>query len=114
MDVAAAGCDILMMSGASAIVDRRDVLPAGLEAAGGRVTHFGMPVDPGNLMLMGELDGRPAVGLPGCARSPKTNGFDQVLPRLVAGLAVSPQDVMRLGAGGLLKEIPSQIGRAHV
>src|SRR3546814_3621137 len=84
------------------------VLPAGLEAAGGRVTHFGMPVDPGNLMLMGELDGRPAVGLPGCARSPKTNGFDQVLPRLVAGLAVSPQDVMRLGAGGLLKEIPSR------
>src|SRR3546814_942102 len=53
------------------------VLPAGLEAAGGRVTHFGMPVDPGNLMLMGELDGRPAVGLPGCARSPKTNRSEE-------------------------------------
>jgi molybdenum cofactor cytidylyltransferase len=107
-ELAAAGCDILLMSGASAIVDRRDVLPAGLEAAGGRVTHFGMPVDPGNLMLLGELAGRPAVGLPGCARSPKVNGFDWVLQRLVAGLAVAPQDVMRLGAGGLLKEIPSR------
>jgi len=106
--LAAAGCDILLMSGASAIVDRRDVLPAGLEAAGGRVTHFGMPVDPGNLMLMGELAGRPAVGLPGCARSPKVNGFDWVLQRLVAGLAVAPEDVMRLGAGGLLKEIASR------
>src|SRR3546814_7230190 len=53
-ELAAAGCDILMMSGASAIVDRRDVLPAGLVAAGGRVPHFGMPVAPGNLMLMGD------------------------------------------------------------
>ena len=107
-ELAAAGCDVLLMSGASAIVDRRDVLPAALEAAGGRVTHFGMPVDPGNLMLLGELGGRPAVGLPGCARSPKVNGFDWVLQRLVAGLAVGPEDVMRLGAGGLLKEIASR------
>src|SRR3546814_13976020 len=102
MDVAAAGCDILMMSGASAIVDRRDVLPAGLVAAGGRVTHFGMPVDPGNLMLMGELDGSPAVGLPGCARSPKGNGLDWVLQRPAAGLTVAPPDVMRTAAGGPL------------
>jgi molybdenum cofactor cytidylyltransferase len=107
-ELAEAGCDILLMSGASAIVDRRDVLPAALEAAGGRVAHFGMPVDPGNLMMLGELAGRPAVGLPGCARSPKVNGFDWVLQRLVAGLAVAPEDVMRLGAGGLLKEIPSR------
>ena len=107
-ELAAAGCDVLLMSGASAIVDRRDVLPAGLEAAGGRVDHFGMPVDPGNLMLMGMLDGRAVVGLPGCARSPKVNGFDWVLQRLIAGLAVTPADVMRMGAGGLLKEIPSR------
>ena len=106
--LAAEGCDILLMSGASAIVDRRDVLPSGLEAAGGRVTHFGMPVDPGNLMLLGELQGLPVVGLPGCARSPKVNGFDWVLQRLVAGLKVGPEDVMRLGAGGLLKEIAAR------
>ena len=106
--LAAEGCDILLMSGASAIVDRRDVLPAGLEAAGGRVDHFGMPVDPGNLMLLGTLDGRPVVGLPGCARSPKVNGFDWVLQRLVAGLSVTPENIMRLGAGGLLKEIASR------
>ncbi|MEQ8357601.1 MAG: molybdopterin-binding/glycosyltransferase family 2 protein [Kiloniellaceae bacterium] len=107
-DLRAADCDILLMSGASAIVDRRDVLPAALEAAGGKVRHFGMPVDPGNLMLLGELGGRPVVGLPGCARSPKFNGFDWVLQRLVAGLKVTPADVMRLGAGGLLKEIASR------
>ncbi len=106
--LAAEGCEILLMSGASAIVDRRDVLPAALEAAGGKVTQFGMPVDPGNLILLGELEGRPVVGLPGCARSPKLNGFDWVLQRLIAGLDVTPRDVMRMGAGGLLKEIPSR------
>ena len=99
------GNEVLLMSGASAIVDRRDVLPAALEAAGGRVVHFGMPVDPGNLIMLGELDGRPVVGLPGCARSPKVNGFDWVLQRLVAGLDVTPQSIMQMGAGGLLKEI---------
>jgi molybdenum cofactor cytidylyltransferase len=107
-ELAAEGCDILLMSGASAIVDRRDVLPAGLEEAGGRVSHFGMPVDPGNLMLMGSLGERPVIGLPGCARSPKVNGFDWVLQRMVAGLEVAPQDVMRMGGGGLLKEIASR------
>src|SRR3546814_12776028 len=70
-----------------------------------------MPVDPGNLMLRGELGGRPAVGLPGCARSPKVNGFDWVLQRLVAGPPVAPPDVMRMGAGGLLMEIPSRSDR---
>jgi molybdenum cofactor cytidylyltransferase len=43
--------------------------------------------------------------LPGCARSPKLNGFDWVLQRLFAGVPVTPSDVMGMGVGGLLKEI---------
>ena len=97
--------DILLISGASAIVDRHDEIPAGIELAGGKVDHFGMPVDPGNLILLGHDDQGPILGLPGCARSPKVNGFDWVLQRLVAGLPVTPEDMMRMGAGGLLKEI---------
>ncbi|MBV9521382.1 MAG: molybdopterin-binding/glycosyltransferase family 2 protein [Alphaproteobacteria bacterium] len=100
--------DLLLIAGASAIVDRRDVIPAALEAAGGTIEHFGMPVDPGNLILLGRLEGKPVLGLPGCARSPKENGFDWVLQRLLAGLAVTRQDVMRMGAGGLLAEIPTR------
>ena len=45
------GCDIFLVAGASAIVDRHDVVPAGIERAGGTLIHFGMPVDPGNLLL---------------------------------------------------------------
>ncbi len=100
--------DFVLIAGASAIVDRQDALPAGIVAAGGKVRHFGMPVDPGNLILMGEIDGLPVVGLPGCARSPKLNGFDWVLARLCANLPVGPQQIMTMGAGGLLAEIPSR------
>ena len=102
------GIDMLLIHGASAILDRRDVIPAAIEAADGRVDHFGMPVDPGNLLLLGYVGGRVVLGLPGCARSPKVNGFDWVLERLVAGLPVGPAEIMRMGAGGLLAEIPSR------
>ncbi|MEZ5846267.1 MAG: molybdopterin-binding/glycosyltransferase family 2 protein [Geminicoccaceae bacterium] len=102
------GDDILLIAGASAIADRRDVLPAAIGRAGGRVHHFGMPVDPGNLLLLAELDGRPVLGLPGCARSPKLNGFDWVLRRIAAGLEVSRADIMGMGVGGLLAEIPTR------
>ena len=81
------GAELVIVFGASAIADRRDVIPAALEAIGGRIEHFGMPVDPGNLLLIGTATGHPVLGAPGCARSPKENGFDWVLMRLLAGLA---------------------------
>jgi molybdenum cofactor cytidylyltransferase len=107
-DALSHGIDILLIHGASAILDRRDVIPAAIVAAGGRIDHFGMPVDPGNLLLLGHIGGRVVLGLPGCARSPKVNGFDWVLERLVAGIPVGPAEIMRMGSGGLLAEIPSR------
>jgi molybdenum cofactor cytidylyltransferase len=104
----AQGADLVFVHGASVIVDRRDVIPEAVVAAGGRVDHFGMPVDPGNMLLLCHVGETPVLGLPGCARSPKVNGFDWVLERLVAGVPVGPQDIMRMGAGGLLAEIPSR------
>jgi molybdenum cofactor cytidylyltransferase len=104
----AGGAELVLVHGASVIVDRRDVIPAAVEQAGGTIEHFGMPVDPGNMLLLGRLGTTPVLGLPGCARSPKANGFDWVLERLCAGLAVGREDIMRMGAGGLLAEIPSR------
>jgi molybdenum cofactor cytidylyltransferase len=99
------GAELVVVFGASAIADRRDVIPAAVEAVGGKIEHFGMPVDPGNLMLIGQARGQPILGAPGCARSPKENGFDWILMRLLAGLPVSRQDVTGFGVGGLLMEI---------
>jgi molybdenum cofactor cytidylyltransferase len=101
--------DLIVIFGASAITDRRDVVPSAIEKAGGRIEHFGMPVDPGNLLLLGSLPGgaaeKPVIGAPGCARSPKENGFDFVLNRILAGIPVSSADIRRMGVGGLLMEI---------
>jgi molybdenum cofactor cytidylyltransferase len=109
LDAEAKGAaELIVVFGASAIADRRDVIPASIEAAGGRVAHFGMPVDPGNLLLVGELAGKPVIGAPGCARSPKENGFDWVLQRLLADLPVTRADITALGVGGLLMEIVSR------
>jgi molybdenum cofactor cytidylyltransferase len=104
-EVLKAGAEMVIVFGASAIADRRDVIPAALESVGGRVEQFGMPVDPGNLLMIGDADGRPVIGAPGCARSPKENGFDWVLMRLLAGLKVPREDITGLGVGGLLMEI---------
>ena len=103
-----AGADLLLVIGASAVVDRRDVGPSGIVRAGGEILHFGMPVDPGNLICLGRIGTRPALVLPGCARSPVLNGIDFVLTRLFAGLPVTSRDIMRMGVGGLLKEMETR------
>lgn len=97
--------DIVLVFSASAICDIDDVIPSAIRKAGGRIEHFGMPVDPGNLLLLGEVDGKPVIGAPGCARSPAENGFDWILQRLLAGRKVTSSEIAGLGVGGLLMEI---------
>lgn len=100
--------DVLLIVGASATVDRGDVVPAGITAAGGVIDHFGMPVDPGNLLVLGEVSGMPVLVLPGCARSPKLNGVDWVMQRLAADIPVGHAEIMAMGVGGLLVDNPAR------
>lgn len=100
--------DMALILTGSATSDLHDTAPQALRMAGGTVMRFGMPVDPGNLLFLGDLAGRPVVGLPGCARSPGLNGADWVLERLACGVSVSHDDIAAMGVGGLLKEIPSR------
>jgi molybdenum cofactor cytidylyltransferase len=100
--------DALIVFGASAITDRRDIIPAAIEAIGGRIERFGMPVDPGNLLLLAERYGTPIIGAPGCARSPKENGFDWVLQRVLAAVPIHDADIRAMGVGGLLTEIATR------
>ncbi len=100
--------DIIIIFGASAVSDDDDVVPAAIRLAGGTVERVGMPVDPGNLLVLGTLSGKQVIGAPGCARSQKTNGFDWVIDRLFAGLAVDADSIGRMGVGGLLTEIAAR------
>ena len=105
--LAARGEAVLILT-ASATSDARDVAPAAVMAAGGRLTRFGMPVDPGNLLFLAWLGERPVIGLPGCARSPALNGADWVMERVLCGVEVTSDDIAAMGVGGLLKEIPQR------
>ena len=100
--------EMIVVFGASAVTDPEDVIPAAIRRAGGRVERVGMPVDPGNLLVLGSVGTVPVIGAPGCARSPKENGFDWVLARIIAGEMPSSVDIARMGVGGLLKEIPTR------
>ncbi len=100
--------DLTIIFGASATSDPDDVIPTAIGLAGGRVIRVGMPVDPGNLITLGELEGKPVIGAPGCARSPKENGFDWVLERILADFEVTSSGIEAMGVGGLLGEIPAR------
>ncbi|WP_101067867.1 molybdopterin-binding protein [Roseovarius salinarum] len=107
-EIAAAEGEVVLILTGSATSDAADTAPAALRAAGGRLERFGMPVDPGNLLFIGDRHGRPVIGLPGSARSPVLHGVDWVLSRVVCGLPVSAADIAAMGVGGLLKEIPTR------
>lgn len=100
--------ELVVIFGASAVVDEDDVIPSAIRHAGGEIIQFGMPVDPGNLLLLGQIDGRPVLGAPGCARSPRENGFDWILSRLLADIPVGARDILGFGVGGLLMDIVSR------
>jgi molybdenum cofactor cytidylyltransferase len=104
----AVDADLVIVFGASAMTDFDDVIPSAIRACGGTVVRAGMPVDPGNLLVLGRIGKRIVIGAPGCARSPKENGFDWVLARVFAGITITARDIARMGVGGLLMEIPTR------
>ncbi|PKQ14051.1 MAG: molybdopterin biosynthesis protein [Alphaproteobacteria bacterium HGW-Alphaproteobacteria-1] len=106
--IAAARGEIVLVLTASATSDSRDTAPAALARAGGRLIRFGMPVDPGNLLFLGDFMGKPVIGLPGSARSPVLHGADWVLARVACGLPCGAAEIAAMGVGGLLKEIPTR------
>ena len=97
--------DLVLILTSSATSDIHDTAPAALRLAGGQVSRFGMPVDPGNLLFLGSLKDKPVIGLPGCARSPALNGADWVLSRVACGVACDSDSFAEMSVGGLLKEI---------
>jgi molybdenum cofactor cytidylyltransferase len=98
------GTGMIVVGGETAIMDVNDLVPRGITLAGGWVEHLGLAMDPGHLLLLGYLGGVPVVGAPGCVRGSAPDGFDAVVPRLLAGETLTHADLERLGHGGLLSD----------
>jgi molybdenum cofactor cytidylyltransferase len=103
----AAAAEMIIVAGETSVMDMDDVTPAGVRLAGGRIEHFGAPVEPGNLLLLAYLPNDtgaelPVIGAPGCVRSRDVNIVDLLLPRILAGEQVRRRDIVALGHGGFL------------
>lgn len=94
--------DLVITLSETSIMGHDDVIPQAIERAGGVVTCYGAPVEPGNLLLLAQMGTVPILGAPGCVRSRMRNVVDMVLPRLVADDVPSARDIYALGHGGLL------------
>lgn len=86
-------------------VDPDDTTPAAIKNTSARLVSYGAPVLPGAMFLLAyhETGGEsiPILGLPGCVMYAKRTIFDLVLPRIMAGEVLAPDDLSRLGHGGL-------------
>lgn len=109
-DIVKLAPDLIIIAGEKATVDKKDVIPQAITNVGGAIDHFGMPAEPGNLLLLAHIDKCAIIVQPGCARTVHANGVDVILPRIFAGLELNKNDIMLMGVGGLLKdqrEVPS-------
>ena len=100
--------NMIIISGAHVSVDRNDIIPTSILNAGGKIIYYGMPVDPGNLMLLGQINNILILVLPGCARSPSKNGIDLILEHFVTDGDINKNFIASLGVGGLLTDTYSR------
>jgi molybdopterin biosynthesis enzyme len=83
-------------------VDPDDRTPKAILDSGAKIVRYGFPVLPGAMCMLGYFsDGVPIVGLPGCVMYAGRTVFDVLLPRLLAGIPISEEDIIAMGDGGL-------------
>ena len=98
VDLIDAGADLIVTT-AGLSVDPDDVTRLGLQDAGARNILYGMPILPGAMTLLANIDNIQIIGVPACALFYQTTSFDLLLPRLLAGIKITRNDLASLGHG---------------
>jgi formylmethanofuran dehydrogenase subunit E len=89
----------LLITTAGLSVDPDDVTRQGLIGAGLENVLYGAPILPGAMTLLGRIGKTQVIGVPACALYFKNTGLDLLLPRLLAGLTITRNDLARMGHG---------------
>ena len=93
------GADMVMVTGGMS-VDPDDKTPLAIKNTGADIVTYGTPVLPGTMFMLAYLNGKPVMGLPGCVMHSNRTVFDLVIPRLMADLKVTKEDIDAMGKGG--------------
>lgn len=93
--------DMIICAGGMS-VDPDDMTPSSIIESGADVVSYGSPLLPGAMMLIGYFDNDiPILGLPGCAMYASATAFDVMLPKVLAKVKWTKEEIAELGYGGL-------------
>lgn len=95
----AEGADMVVVTGGMS-VDPDDQTPTAIRSTGARVVTYGSPTFPGVMFMAANLGNVPILGLPGCVMYYRASVFDLVVPRLLAGVEITREDIVAMGHGG--------------
>ena len=95
------GAELICCTGGMS-VDPDDMTPSAIMESGARVVTYGAPFLPGAMMLLGYFsDDTPIIGLPGCVMYAAATVFDALLPKILANIKWTREEIIELGYGGL-------------
>jgi formylmethanofuran dehydrogenase subunit E len=89
----------LLVTTAGLSVDPDDVTRQGLVDAGCTDLIYGAPILPGAMTLLARIGDVQVMGVPACGLYHNITSFDLLLPRLLAGVAITRRDLARMGHG---------------
>lgn len=96
-----ADADLVIFTGGMS-VDPDDVTPRAIRKTGAKVIVQGIPMQPGNMLMVARGDKTYLMGVPGASIHSKITSFDFFLPRIFAGLDLKKEDFLEMAEGGLL------------
>ena len=94
------GAEVIFVTGGMS-VDPDDRTPLAIKDTGAEIISYGAPVLPGAMFMVAYLGETVVLGLPGCVMHSKRTILDIILPRVMAGLRITKDDINALSAGGL-------------
>lgn len=96
-----AGADLVIFTGGMS-VDPDDITPRAIRKTGANVIVQGIPMQPGNMLMVARDGDTYLMGVPGASIHSKVTSFDYFLPRIFARIDLKKEDFIEMAEGGLL------------
>ncbi|MEL4107087.1 molybdopterin-binding protein [Oscillospiraceae bacterium WX1] len=99
------GATLIVLTGGMS-VDADDVTPEAIVQSGAAVVARGVPMQPGNMLMLAYLGETALIGIPASVMHHPVTSFDVFLPRVFAGIQITKEEIADYGVGGLCRFCP--------